>query len=371
MAPVVKELKKNKRFQVVTVVSAQHRNLLDQVLRLYQLKSDRDLDLMKKGQSLFDITTRILNRFDPTLDRLKPDLVLVHGDTTTTLGGALSSFYKKIPVGHVEAGLRTRDLYQPFPEEMNRRLTDSLTTLFFPPTREAKQHLLSENHTPNHIFVTGNTVIDALLEINRHKRNPKNPRLRKILQSLNLNKNKVVLMTAHRRENFGERFSRIFKTIRDLGQEFPHVHWIYPVHPNPRVKKSAEKIFKKITNIHLLSPVDYGDLVTVMKKSTLVVTDSGGLQEEAPSLGKPVLVLRDVTERPEAVRAGTVRLVGANPRKIKKEVIRLLSDKRYYQKMANAVNPYGDGKAAKRIRHAIEWYFGMKRNKPVPFRDKS
>lgn len=370
MAPVVKELKGNRRFQVIVAVSAQHRRMLDQVLELFNCRSDVDLDLMQKGQSLFDITGRVLSRFEPVLEKNKPDLVVVHGDTTTTLGGALAAFYKGIPVGHVEAGLRTRDMTRPFPEEINRRLTDVMSTLHFVPTPEAKKHLQSERLSSAKLFVTGNTIIDSLQWMRKRVKRPKSPALRHLLKRIDKKGNRLVLMTAHRRENFGLPFIDIFNSIRDLSLRFPDVHWVYPVHPNPNVMAPAERLLQDRENVHLLRHLDYGDLVYLMSRSYLVMTDSGGLQEEAPSLGKPVLVFREITERPEAIRAGAVHLVGSNPGKIKRETVRLLTDKRYYRSMAKAVNPYGDGKAAPRIRQAIERYFKLRSNNPRPFRGK-
>lgn len=357
MAPVVDQLKSDKNFRVTVAVSAQHRDMLDQVLKIFGLKSDIDLDVMRPGQTLYELTSRVLLKFEPVLEKIKPDLVLVHGDTTTTLAGTLAAYYKKIPVGHVEAGLRTGDRYRPFPEEMNRRVTDAGATLFFAPTNESKRNLLREGHNDKYIFVTGNTVIDALLETAA--------RPAKIPLKVT---GKVVLMTAHRRENFGAPFKHVFNSVRQLARRFPNVQWVYPVHPNPNVKKPAHALLGGLSNVRLMPPLDYAALVALMKRCSFVVTDSGGLQEEAPSLGKPVLVLRDVTERPEAVRAGTVRLVGTDSGKFEREVTKLLLDKKHYAKMANAVNPYGDGRAAQRIHQAIRWYFGMSRTRPATFR---
>jgi UDP-N-acetylglucosamine 2-epimerase (non-hydrolysing) len=366
MAPVVERLQESAHFDVRVAVSAQHRDMLDQVLKAFRLKSHMDMDIMRKGQSLFDLTSRIIKNFEPVLEKSKPDLVLVHGDTTTTLGGALASYYKKIPVGHVEAGLRTFDRYRPFPEEINRQVTDRIATLFFAPTSESKKNLLKENISPQNIFVTGNTVIDALKETVRLKLPIKNPHLKKILNQLPSG-SKVILLTAHRRENFGHPFKCVLQAIQSAALRFPQYHWIYPVHPNPNVKIPATQAFHKHPTVHLIDPLDYTDLVRVMNLSSIVVTDSGGLQEEAPSLGKPVLVLRDVTERPEAVHAGTVRLVGTSKEKILKNLYELITNKKSYQRMSNAVNPYGDGKGAVRIRQAVEWYFGLRRDRPKSF----
>jgi UDP-N-acetylglucosamine 2-epimerase (non-hydrolysing) len=370
MAPVVAALARRKSFRVVTAVSAQHRDMLDQVLALFRLKSQVDLDVMKSGQSLTDVTVRVLERMEPVLKRIRPDLVLVHGDTTTSLAGTLAAFYQRIPVGHVEAGLRTFDLDRPFPEEANRQITDVLTQLYFCPTSLSESHLRKEGRSADRIFVTGNTVIDALLGVAAQSHRFTDPKVKALLADKSVTR-RLILMTAHRRENFGKPFDAIFKAVREISRRFPDAHWIYPVHPNPNVEKPAHEILGGVPNIHLLAPLDYADLVQVMKRSTLVVTDSGGLQEEAPSLGKPVLVLRDVTERPEAVKAGTVHLVGSDFNTIVRSASRLLNDASFYSKMANAVNPYGDGKASERIAHAIEWYFGLKRTKPARFEPKS
>jgi UDP-N-acetylglucosamine 2-epimerase (non-hydrolysing) len=366
MAPVIQVLEKEKRFQVVVGVSAQHRGMLDQVLDLFHIRCQVDLNLMKEGQSLFDVTADVLRKFERVLDQIKPDLVLVHGDTTTTMAGSLASFYKKIPVGHVEAGLRTGDKYRPFPEEINRHVTDSVATLYFAPTNKSKKNLLDEQIDPHLVFVTGNTVIDALLETAEKPSRIKSAELQRALTRIG--RQEIILMTAHRRENFGAPFVNICTAVRNLSRRFPSIHWIYPVHPNPNVIKPAHRYLSSRPNIHLVSPLDYADLVKVMKKSKLVVTDSGGIQEEAPSLGKPVLVLRDVTERPEAVQAGTVKIVGTNRSTIERAVSKLLTDRRAYRKMSNAVNPYGDGHAAERISQAIRWYFGLSRTRPSPFR---
>jgi len=370
MAPVVRALKAARSITAQVVVSAQHRGMLDQVLDVFGLSADGDLDIMRPNQSLFDVTSAVLSRFDKALDRFRPDLVLVHGDTTTSFAGTLASYYKKIPVGHVEAGLRTRDLYQPFPEEANRRLTDALAALHFAPTEESRRNLLRENASPAGIFVTGNTVIDALLQAAAARRPVRNRAVARILDRVRSTGGRLILMTAHRRENFGAPFAEAFAAIRELSahREFADVHWLYPVHPNPNVKAAAARHLKGRPNIHLVEPLDYGDLVAVLQASTLVVTDSGGLQEEAPSLGKPVLVLRAVTERPEAVRAGTVKLVGTDRNMILKETRRLLTDRAHYRRMSTAVNPYGDGKAADRIARAVAWYFDRTKKRPAPFK---
>lgn len=368
MAPVVSRFIKDKRFRPIVAVSAQHRQMLDQVLRIFKIKSQIDLDIMRKNQTLFDITNRVLSGFQKALKKVKPDLVMVHGDTTTTLGGALAAYYQQIPVAHVEAGLRTRDKYRPFPEEMNRHLTDAIASLHLAPTRISEKRLLQEKISKSNIFVTGNTVIDALLQTARKNIPIQNKTLGVLLKKLQLHQNRIILLTAHRRENFGIPFTKIFGEIVRLSRQFPHIHWIYPVHPNPNVHGPAHKRLGNISNVHLFPPLSYSDLVGVMKRSTLVVTDSGGLQEEAPSLGKPVLVLRDVTERPEAISAGTVRLAGIDGKRMGVWVRRLLKDNKAYQKMANAVNPYGDGKASERILQATKWYFGMTEERPDSFK---
>ncbi len=365
MAPVVRALQDDRAFEANVVISAQHRGMLDQVLDLFDISVDGDLDLMRPGQSLTDITTDVLKKFEPLLKKFKPDLVLVHGDTSTTFAGALAAFYQKIPVGHVEAGLRTGDIYQPFPEEVNRRLTDPLCSLYFAPTALSRKNLLAEKTEASRVFVTGNTVIDALLWTASLVRRIQSEELKDALKQVG--RYPLILLTAHRRENFGKPFDRVFGAVTELTRRFPNHHWIYPVHPNPSVKQAAKKWLGKSSNVHLISPLDYADLVTVLKKSTLVVTDSGGLQEEAPSLGKPVLVLREVTERPEAVRAGTVRLVGTDPRLLKSSVSQLLTNSKSYRRMAAAVNPYGDGRASERIVKAIRWHFGLSRKPPQPF----
>ncbi len=371
MAPVIQRLQEDRAFSVVVAVSAQHRGMLDQVLKAFRIRSNIDLDIMTSGQTLSGITTRVLERFGPALDRERPDMVLVHGDTTTTLAGALASYYKQIPVGHVEAGLRTFDLSRPYPEEANRQVTDILASLYFCPTAESQRNLLKENKPKGRLFITGNTVIDALLETVRSPRPFLNTHLGALVHRVEATKGRMALMTAHRRENFGRPFARVLQSVLSLCRKFPDVQWIYPVHPNPNVQGPARRILGKRSNIHLFEPLDYTDLVRTMKASTLVITDSGGLQEEAPSLGKPVLVLRDVTERPEAVRAGTVLLVGTDPRKIEGQFSRLLNDRAYYRKIANAVNPYGDGNASARIAQAIKWYFGLSKTKPAPFRPRA
>ena len=353
MMPVIYRLKNNRReFTTKVVVTAQHREMLDQVLKLFAIEADYDLNIMKASQSLGYITTEILNKFQAILKLEKPDLVLVHGDTTTTFASALACYYEKIPVGHVEAGLRSFDRFNPYPEELNRRLTDSLCDLFFAHTVSAKNNLEKENINGKHIYVTGNTVIDALFMALKLKTAFKNKELGKI----DFNK-KIILVTAHRRENWGKPLENICTALKKIKQAHVGIEIVYPVHPNPNIKNAVFRVLKNIKGVHLTKPLDYIDFIKLMNKSYLVLTDSGGLQEEAPSLGKPVLVLRKVTERPEAVIARTVKIIGTDKNRIYKEVSILLCNKKAYVKMANAINPYGDGKAAIRIIKAISNYF--------------
>ncbi|MBC3765781.1 non-hydrolyzing UDP-N-acetylglucosamine 2-epimerase [Neptunicella marina] len=349
MAPLALVLKQQKELNVEVCVTAQHREMLDQVLSLFELTPDYDLNLMKPGQDLYDITTKVLLGLRDVLTQSNPDLVLVHGDTTTTFAASLAAFYQKIAVGHVEAGLRTGNLLSPWPEEANRSLTGRITQLHFAPTEQAKQNLLVENIAEDTIFVTGNTVIDALLKV-EEKINQDNE-LEKSLSDkfpfLDLNK-KMILVTGHRRESFGGGFERICSAIKELADR-DDVQVIYPVHLNPNVQEPVDRILGKSNNVHLIPPQDYLPFVYLMTRSYLILTDSGGVQEEAPSLGKPVLVMRDTTERPEAVKAGTVKLVGTDTNKILQEASHLLDDKSQYEVMSFAHNPYGDGKACERI----------------------
>jgi len=345
LAPVIKELQKDKKnFKVEICITAQHRHMLDQVLDIFNIRADYDLDIMKQGQTLFDINIRILQGLEKLLLKQKPDLIVVQGDTTTAFVSALAAFYLKIPIGHVEAGLRTFDKFTPFPEEMNRRLISHLADFHFAPTQRAKENLLKEGVSEKQVLVTGNTVIDALLLA--LKMNPKLdlPILHKIKSG-----NKIILVTAHRRENFGVSFRNICRALKSLVQRNSDIEIIYPVHPNPNVKIPAYEILGNIERIHLVAPMDYMPFTHLMNKSYLILTDSGGIQEEAPALGKPVLVLRDKTERPEAVEKGTARLVGTDTNKIIKLAELLLSSKRAYNKMATVKNPFGDGKAGQRI----------------------
>ncbi len=343
MAPLVKEIEKNSDFfESIVCVTAQHRQILDQVLELFQIKPDYDLNIMQNNQNLWTLTSNVLLQTKEIIEKVKPDVVLVHGDTTTSMAAALSAFYAKIPVGHVEAGLRTFDKYYPFPEEINRVFTDSLCTYFFAPTDKSCENLKNMNAQSSHIYKTGNTVIDALLYIvNNHETE---------INGLNLNPDlKTILLTSHRRENFGEPIKEICSAILELTKNNKDIQVVYPVHPNPNVQKPVYELLDNKERIHLIKPLEYAEFCSLMKKSYLILTDSGGVQEEAPSLGKPVLVLRDTTERPEAIDFGTVKLVGTNKEKIVSSVQTLLTDKDEYKKMSEAINPYGDGLASKRI----------------------
>ena len=355
MAPLVHALKAEPdQFELKICVTSQHREMLDQVLKTFKIEPDIDLNLMKQNQNLSNLTSLILNEMQDVFTQNKPDIVLVHGDTTTTLATAMASFYASIPVGHVEAGLRTYNLNSPFPEEFNRQITSKITKWHFTPTKLGQKNLISEDVERSLISVTGNTVIDALQWILRRIDKDKDRRknLENILNAylpFNWKNKKFILVTAHRRENFGGGFSQIFSAIRELALKYSDVHFIYPVHLNPNVSKPVYKILSGFDNIHLIEPQEYEPFVYLLKHSYLVLTDSGGIQEEAPSLGKPVLVMRDVTERPEAVEMGTVELVGLNQKRIVQSVSRLLDDKEHYQTMSCAHNPYGDGLACKRI----------------------
>lgn len=366
MAPLVKHLQQRKdEFEAIVCVTGQHREMLDQVLSIFDIKPHYDLNIMKSGQDLYDITTRVLQGMRDVLKEVAPNIVLVHGDTTTSTAAALASFYQQIPVGHVEAGLRTHNIYSPWPEEMNRQITGRISTLNFAPTPLSKQNLLNENVPEDHIYVTGNTVIDALhMVVGKIKDDPE---LGKTLAS-NLFRNgydvkrlvngpKLVLITGHRRENFGDGFLNICKAIKHLSEKYPDVDFVYPMHLNPNVRKPIHKIFGEnlddLGNLFFIEPLEYLDFVFLMEKSTIVLTDSGGIQEEAPGLGKPVLVMRDTTERPEALDAGTVKLVGTDYDKIVNGVSTLIDDEEQYTIMSRANNPYGDGKACPRIAEAL------------------
>jgi UDP-N-acetylglucosamine 2-epimerase (non-hydrolysing) len=363
MAPLVEELKKREQIYCQVAVTAQHRQMLDQVLSLFNIVPDYDLDIMTQGQNLFDITTRALNGLENVFEVAKPDVVLVHGDTTTTFVGALAAFYKKISVGHVEAGLRTFNKWLPFPEEMNRKLTSSLADLHFAPTLTARQNLLSEGIDPELIFVTGNTVIDALKTTVKDNYTFST----KILNEIDYDVKKVILVTAHRRENLGEPLRNICLGLRDFVKNNPEAIIVYPVHMNPKVIDVAFKILGDCDRVYLLSPIATDEMHNLMARCYFVMTDSGGLQEEAPSLGKPVLVLRKETERPEAVKAGTVKIIGTDRDKVFEEASMLFYDESQYLKMATAVNPYGDGSASRRIAESLLFFKGMVHNRPDEF----
>lgn len=360
MAPLVKAFQAcADQFETIVTVTGQHRQMLDQVLDLFEITPDYDLDIMKPGQDLFDVTSRVLTGMRDVLDRAKPDLVLVHGDTSTSTAAALAAFYRQIPVGHVEAGLRTGDIYSPWPEEMNRLITSRIAALNFSPTEQARQNLLRENVAPEKITVTGNTVIDALqMVVDKIENTPglEDEVKRQIKDSgydlgLQDSGRRLILITGHRRENFGNGFMRICHAIRELAAKYPDVDLLYPMHLNPNVRKPIAEVFSGNTpaNVHFIEPLEYLPFVYLQKRSYLILTDSGGIQEEAPSLGKPVLVMREVTERPEALEAGTIRLVGTDDRKIVDEASRFLDDAAYYHANSLIANPYGDGKACARI----------------------
>jgi UDP-N-acetylglucosamine 2-epimerase (non-hydrolysing) len=354
MAPLVNALAIESGIESAVCVTAQHRQMLDQVLKLFEIKPKYDLNIMRAGQTLTEITSEILIRIDPVLKEFSPDLVLVHGDTSTTFAATLAAHYKQIAVGHVEAGLRSGNLYSPWPEEANRKLTGALAKLHFAPTLKSKQNLLQEGVRSNDIFVTGNTVIDALLTVKRMLETNSKLRLLLARQFAFLRHSaRLVLITGHRRENFGNGFERICQAIRELAIYFPNDDFLYPVHLNPNVREPVNRILHGISNVHLIEPQDYLPFVYLMMRSYLILTDSGGIQEEAPSLGKPVLVMRDNTERPEAADAGTVTLVGTSQKQIVSGVSQLLIDTAAYQRMAYAHNPYGDGEACSRIINAI------------------
>ena len=360
MAPLVKEFQKySVEFQTIVCVTGQHREMLDQVLRIFEIQPDYDLNIMKQGQDLYDVTARVLTGMRDVLKKVQPDIVLVHGDTTTSTATALAAFYQQIPVGHIEAGLRTHNIYSPWPEEINRQITGRIATYNFAPTPLSKQNLLQENIKDASIYITGNTVIDALYMVVDKIRKDKelDLDLELVLKSSGYDINrlvsgkKLVLITGHRRENFGDGFISMCRAIKTLAEKYSDVDFVYPMHLNPNVRKPIHEVFGEgqLTNLFFIEPLEYLSFVYLMEKSTIVLTDSGGIQEEAPGLGKPVLVMRDTTERPEALDAGTVKLVGTNYDKIVSEVSALLDDKKYYDQMSQAVNPYGDGKACQRI----------------------
>lgn len=362
MAPLVLEARACAGLETVVCVTAQHREMLDQVLELFGIVPDFDLDVMQHGQSLTDITTRTLDKLDQVLAEVRPDLVFVHGDTTTTFAGALAAFYRRIPVGHVEAGLRSGRKYAPYPEELNRKLTGVLTDLHFAPTASARRNLLAENVPPENIFVTGNTVIDALrYTVRENYRFTRNE-----LNNLPAGK-RLLVAEVHRRENLGEPLEAICRALRRIVLEHPDVLMVFPVHKNPAVREPIHRHLGGLERVLLIEPLDVNDFHNLMHKATLLLTDSGGIQEEAPSLGRPVLVLREVTERPEAVEAGTVAMAGVQEEGIVAAAAGLLTDTALYRQMAAAVNPYGDGRAAGRILATVRWHFGLSLDKPDDF----
>lgn len=350
MAPLIRQLESSSLIDNKVCISGQHQEMLESVLKLFQIRPDFDLKVMEKNQDLSQLTAKILNGLSNILKTFKPQLIFIHGDTTTALAASLAAFYHRIPIAHVEAGLRTWDINSPWPEEANRKLAGSLSNLHFAPTEQAQRNLLKEGVAPENIYVTGNTVIDALMEI-IHKLD-KEPELTLLLNEeysyLN-NGNRIILVTGHRRENFGAGFTRICQSLANIAKRRPDINIVYPVHLNPNVQQTVHALLDGINNIYLIPPVDYLPFIYLMRKSCLILTDSGGIQEEAPALGKPVLVMRDTTERPEALAAGTVRLVGSDPDTITREVESLLTNPQIYQQMSQAQNPYGDGKAAARI----------------------
>lgn len=360
MAPLVLALQADERFEAVTTVTAQHREMLDQVLEIFKIVPDYDLNIMHKEQTLTEITANVLTKLDQVIKVVKPDIILVHGDTTTTFAASVAAFYNQVAIGHVEAGLRTWNKYSPFPEEMNRQMTDDLADLYFAPTEESKANLLKENQAAAKIFVTGNTAIDAL------KQTVSSDYQHELLAKLDPG-HKLILVTMHRRENQGQPMARVFRTLLEVVEQRPEVEVIYPVHLSPKVQKLAHEILGKHERIHLIAPLDVVDFHNLAAKSYFIMTDSGGVQEEAPSLGKPVLVLRDTTERPEGVSAGTLKLVGTEPAKVKAAMLELLDDPNVYQQIAQSQNPYGDGQASQRILAAIAYHFGLSEQRPKEF----
>ena len=359
MAPLVKEFQKHpESFETIVCVTGQHREMLDQVLKLFEITPDYDLNIMRQGQDLYDVTARVLVGMRDVLREATPDVVLVHGDTTTSTAAALAAFYQQIPVGHIEAGLRTHNIYSPWPEEMNRQVTGRIATYNFAPTRLSKQNLMREDVSPDSILVTGNTVIDALLmavDIIATKTGMEEQIHKEIQEKgYTVGERDYILVTGHRRENFGEGFLHICKAIRELASQYPDIDIVYPVHLNPNVQKPVYELLSGLDNVFLISPLDYLPFIYAMQHSILLLTDSGGVQEEAPSLGKPVLVMRNTTERPEAVEAGTVKLVGTDAETIVGNVVELLRNKELYKRMSETHNPYGDGQACERIVNALK-----------------
>ena len=362
MAPVVLSLKnRGDEFEEVTVVTGQHREMLDQVLSIFHIEPSYDLNIMKSRQTLADITSNVILKLGQIIAKEEPDIVLVHGDTTTTFAASISAFYQQTKLGHVEAGLRTWNKYSPYPEEMNRQLTDVLSDLYFAPTNQSQANLLKENHPESQIFVTGNTAIDALDQTVRDDYH------HEVLDMIDPNK-KMILVTMHRRENQGDPMRRVFKVMREVVESHPDIEIIYPVHLNPVVQEAADAILGHHKRIHLIDTLDVVDFHNLAARSYFIMTDSGGVQEEAPSLGKPVLVLRDTTERPEGCEAGTLKLVGTDPNTVKTAMLQLLDDPTEYRRMAEAKNPYGDGHASRRILDAILYDFGKIQNRPAPFK---
>ncbi len=354
MCPLVKALEKDDRFESIVCNTAQHRDMLDTVLEIFDVKPDYDLDIMAHGQTIIDISTKVLRGIDDVIKKCNPDIILVHGDTSTTLNSALAAFYNKVPVGHVEAGLRTYDMYSPFPEEANRKLTGSIAAMHFSPTETNKKNLLNEGIDPKNIFITGNTVIDALLSVIDENLVFE----QKILNDIDYKNKDVILLTTHRRENWGKPMENIFKAMIKLIEDNERVEVIFPMHKNPSIRELAHSYFDKYKErVHLIEPLEYVEFANLMSRVKLIMTDSGGIQEEAPTLGKPVMVLRTETERPEAVEAGTIKLAGIETENIYKEAKKLLTDKEAYEKMAHATNPYGDGNACVKILDKINIYF--------------
>lgn len=363
MAPVVKALEAAGDMESIVTVTAQHREMLDQVLHLFSITPDYDLNIMSQGQTLYDVTCKALLGLQGVLKEAKPDVVLVHGDTTTTFVGALAAFYEGIPVGHVEAGLRTGNIYSPFPEEMNRKLTGAIGTYHFAPTSTSESNLLKENINPAHLYVTGNTVIDALQTTVQTDYTFKE----ELLNQIDYINNKVILVTTHRRENLGDPMRNVYEAIRDIINEQEDVEVIFPMHRNPKVRNIVQDVLGHMDRVHLIEPLEYEPFANLMARTYLIMTDSGGIQEEAPSLGKPVLVLRDTTERPEAVEAGTVKLVGTDKESVYRTATELLVNETAYLAMSNAVNPYGDGLASDRIVQALRHEFFEGQDKPTTF----
>ena len=350
MAPILSLLKKDKNISLVTISTGQHKELLKPIFSLFKIKPDIELDVMKKNQTLVDIQNNVLSKTYNELNKIKPDLLLVQGDTSTVLASSLAAFYLKIPIGHVEAGLRTHDMYNPFPEEANRVLVSNLSSIHFCPTKESKTNLEKENITKN-LFITGNTVIDSLLAVS------------KTIKSKPLSESKKILLTCHRRENFGAPLEAIFEAVLEIAKERKDITFVYPVHPNPNVKRLAQEKLSNVKNIELVEPLDYLDFIRAMKESYLILTDSGGVQEEAPALGKPVLILRENTERPEVIAYGVAKIVGYNKAKIKKEVYKLLDNKEYYKSMVKGRSPYGDGKSAQKIKKIVIDFLDQRKDK--------